>query len=323
MKTYRGTFEKYVKGVYKVSLVEEPAMEGDFLHLKKQEIQFKTVKEEERLLIGLVLEPNKLIYRKQNDEEFNVFFSKKDVKDLAYNFQKQGYQNNSTIGHRGEGIENVSFVETWTIKDPEKDKSAAYGLKYPEGSWMAMMKVDNEDVWNNYVKTGKVKGFSIDAAVKFREVKLNKVSMEDNSKVLEFLKELPNKIVSALSKKEEVKLEEVVEVKETEVKVELEVEKKEKPAKEEPKSEKVLLEEFEVRLSKSIDEVLKPMKKENDSLKLSNTEIQKEFDEMKLEFEELKKQPATKTIKSAPAQVEFSKMTNHQKLKYNDENGLR
>ena len=27
---------------------------------------------------------------------------------------------------------------------------------------MGSVKVDNDDVWNNYVKTGKVKGFSIE-----------------------------------------------------------------------------------------------------------------------------------------------------------------
>jgi hypothetical protein len=28
--------------------------------------------------------------------------------------------------------------------------------------WMGSVKVTNDDVWNNYVKTGKVKGFSIE-----------------------------------------------------------------------------------------------------------------------------------------------------------------
>jgi hypothetical protein len=30
------------------------------------------------------------------------------------------------------------------------------------GTWMGTFKVDNEDIWNNYVKTGEVKGFSIE-----------------------------------------------------------------------------------------------------------------------------------------------------------------
>ena len=32
----------------------------------------------------------------------------------------------------------------------------------PIGTWMVSMKVDNDEIWNDYVKTGKVKGFSIE-----------------------------------------------------------------------------------------------------------------------------------------------------------------
>ena len=32
----------------------------------------------------------------------------------------------------------------------------------PEGTWMISMKVENDEIWNDYVKTGKVKGFSIE-----------------------------------------------------------------------------------------------------------------------------------------------------------------
>jgi DNA-binding transcriptional regulator YhcF (GntR family) len=35
-------------------------------------------------------------------------------------------------------------------------------MELPEGTWMVSMKVNNEDVWENYVKTGRVKGFSIE-----------------------------------------------------------------------------------------------------------------------------------------------------------------
>jgi hypothetical protein len=53
-------------------------------------------------------------------------------------------------------------VESWIIEDEQKDKSRIYGLEMPVGTWMVSMKVNNDDVWNNYVKTGKVKGFSIE-----------------------------------------------------------------------------------------------------------------------------------------------------------------
>jgi hypothetical protein len=42
------------------------------------------------------------------------------------------------------------------------DKSKKYGLNAPVGTWMVSMKVNNEAIWNDFVKTGKVKGFSIE-----------------------------------------------------------------------------------------------------------------------------------------------------------------
>ena len=35
-------------------------------------------------------------------------------------------------------------------------------MNVPIGTWMGTMKVNNDEVWNDYVKEGKVKGFSIE-----------------------------------------------------------------------------------------------------------------------------------------------------------------
>jgi hypothetical protein len=66
----------------------------------------------------------------------------------------------------------VTFVETWIKEDEVHDKSTMYGFNEPVGTWFAAMKVNNEDIWNNYVKTGKVKGFSIDGVFDMEKVNL-------------------------------------------------------------------------------------------------------------------------------------------------------
>ena len=43
-----------------------------------------------------------------------------------------------------------------------QDKSRKYGLSLPVGTWMISMKVNNDEIWNDWIKTGKVKGFSIE-----------------------------------------------------------------------------------------------------------------------------------------------------------------
>lgn len=210
MKTYKAKFNGTEKGVYAISLVEDPAMEGHFIALKKHEIQLKTLDEEKRLLIGLVLEPEKPIYRNQDGEEFNLVFDSPTITQLSHAFLKNGFQLNSTLEHQ-EPIEGVSFVESWIVEDPKIDKSAVFGLTYPKGSWIATMKVENDEVWNDYVKLGKVKGFSVDAMIDLEEVNLKShIKMTEKIEApkgfLAELTKMKEDLLSALNLKKEVKL---------------------------------------------------------------------------------------------------------------------
>ena len=214
MKTYEAVFKKGKdKGVYGISLVKNPAMEGKFLKLAKHEesIKLQSVDNEKRILLGLVLEPNKLIYRNQGGEEFNITFSEDTVKELAHNFQREGYQNNSSIEH-SDIVRDVTFVESWTVENPELDKSVNFGLSYPKGSWLVMMKVDSDKVWDDYIKTGDVQGFSVDALVELKEIKTTQMSKETELTVEDekFFSKIKELFLSVFPKKEEeIKLGEV------------------------------------------------------------------------------------------------------------------
>lgn len=204
MKTYEAKYDPLKnKGVYGISLVENPAMEGLFIALNKNEpLQLKEVDKEQRILMGLVLEPNKPIYRNQNGEEFNIVFNEETIKELSYGFFKNNSHSNSTIEHDvKKNIQGVTFTESWIVDNPDIDKSTNFGFKYPKGSWVAVMKVDDDSVWNDYVKTGKVQGFSIDAMLSLEEVNLkSNIEMSNTNTLLE-------KILLALTPKQaEVKL---------------------------------------------------------------------------------------------------------------------
>jgi len=198
MKTYEAKYNPLInKGVYGISLVEAPAMEGFAIALKADSIQLKEVDKEQRILAGLVLEPNKPIYRNQNGEEFNIIFSDETVKELCYGFTKNNYNANSTIEHNDlQKIQGVTFVEHWIVRDEKNDTSQALGLKCKKGSWVAVMKVDNDEVWNDYVKTGKIKGFSIDAMLSLEEIKL-KTEINMTTEILNALKGIPEAIKMA------------------------------------------------------------------------------------------------------------------------------
>ena len=111
--------------------------------------------------MGAALIPNKPIFRKGDDEDYYVYFSNETVRKASELFFKNGNQNNATLEHNLD-INNLTVVESWIVENTEKDKSAIYGLDVPVGTWMISMKVNNSEIWNDFVKTGKVKGFSIE-----------------------------------------------------------------------------------------------------------------------------------------------------------------
>ena len=148
-------------GIEAISVVESPAIEEDFVALKAEEIKLAEVNKEKRILMGALLIPNKPIYRRNGEDEYYIYFSKDTVLKASQKYLMAGNQNNSTMEHQYE-LKGLSLVESWIIEDEVHDKSRKYGMDLPIGTWMGAVKVNNDDVWNDYVKTGKVKGFSIE-----------------------------------------------------------------------------------------------------------------------------------------------------------------
>ena len=148
-------------GIDAVSVVDLPAIESNFIALATDfEVKLAEVDSEKRILMGAALIPNKQIFRRIDDDEFYVFFSKETVKKASELFLKNGNQSNATLQHDGK-IDGMTVVESWIVDDLEFDKSKKYGFSVPIGTWMISMKVDNEDVWRR-VKSGEIKGFSIE-----------------------------------------------------------------------------------------------------------------------------------------------------------------
>jgi hypothetical protein len=150
-----------LQGVEAISIVATPAIESNFVALKSEEIKLAEVSAEKRILMGAVLIPEKPIYRRNGEDEYYIYFSKETVNKASQLFFKNGNQSNWTLEHSNE-IKGLTVVESWIVEDLAKDKSALYNLSVPVGTWMASVKVDNDEIWNDYVKTGKVKGLSLE-----------------------------------------------------------------------------------------------------------------------------------------------------------------
>ena len=154
--------ESLQAGIQAISVVESPAIEEDFVALKDEQpkIELKTIDKEKRILMGAALVPNKPIYRKNGEDEYYIYFSQDTVRKASELFFINGNQNKATLEHQMD-VQGTSVVESWIVEG-EQDKSRMYGMELPVGTWMVSMKILNDELWEGYVKSGKVKGFSIE-----------------------------------------------------------------------------------------------------------------------------------------------------------------
>jgi hypothetical protein len=170
-----------LNGIEAVSIVEFPAIESNFIALSEH-LELAKVDDEKKILMGAALIPNKNIYRRNGEDEYYIFFSEDTVRHASELFLMNSNQNNTTLEH-DKKLKDLTVVESWIVEDVDMDKSKKYGLNAPVGTWMVSMKVNNDVIWNDFVKTGKVKGFSIEGYFSDKlemSLNLNKKEMEKN-----------------------------------------------------------------------------------------------------------------------------------------------
>lgn len=283
-----------------ISLVSEPAIEVDFIHMSKDEEEKQQVfleKNEKYLVYGPALIPDKDIYRNNGEQEYYLSFSKESIEKMENDYMKDFRQYNVSLQHQDK-VDEVCVVESWLVADSYKDKANALGFNVPEGTWMVSMKVNNVDTWNK-IKDGTLKGFSVESLIRLEE--FNKIEKNETMEVENdtFWAKLKKVVSEALGKVEEEevieeKLEEETPVEPTEPSNEPEptpvqeepkeepVEPKEEP-KEEPKPEEPKKED------NHLEELVNNLKEEIEALKEINSGLQKKI-------KDLGKQPSSKPV---------------------------
>jgi len=172
------TIEDFEKdGVFAISLVKNPAIQENFIALSEHKIELKVTDEEKREVVGYALIPDKRIYRKMQDKEFNIYFTGDTVKLAAELFMKRLNLNNVTSEHE-KPVSGVSVIESWMTEDVKNDKINMYGIEPIKDGWAVKMKLYNDDEWSK-VKAGDYSGFSIEAMFSGLE-KLFKASDEND-----------------------------------------------------------------------------------------------------------------------------------------------
>ena len=175
-------------GINAISFVEHPATMENFIALSEHKVELKTIDEDKRLVIGLALVPNKLIYRRNKGFEYNITFSEQTVRKASEKYLKSLKLHNTTVEHEME-VDGVYLTESWIVEDTNLDKTALYGLKAPKGAWAVSMRVQNDSVWEK-VKNGEYLGFSIEGM--FTESEFSKEDLSLIDKMNELITEYKN-----------------------------------------------------------------------------------------------------------------------------------
>lgn len=170
--------------IYAISLVEEPAIEIDYVAFDKDKetkpnLKFIEDKQNEKyMILGPALVPDKNIYRNYDGNEFYVSFSAECIEKLSYKFMKTCYGDGCFTKDHESFAQGCSLAESW-IKTSENDKSVYYGFDCPIGTWFVAAKIDSIDLWES-IKKGERKGFSIESWVDLEEIFENKDKKEND-----------------------------------------------------------------------------------------------------------------------------------------------
>ena len=127
------------------------------------QFQFKASKDKYELA-GPLMVADKLIPRFDEDgNKYMVFFDAEGIKKLSYKLMKNKLIDSVNIEHDPDkSMSDLTLVESWLVTDPKNDKSNSYGYELTKGSWFGIYKVNSKEIWDKYIKTGAVKGFSVE-----------------------------------------------------------------------------------------------------------------------------------------------------------------
>jgi hypothetical protein len=208
------TLEELEQGIDATALVENPAIQRNWMAFKEhKDFKFKTHNEDKRILAGALMVADFPMYRNMNGKEFFVKFSSETIEQLADRMVLNNKLTAFNFEHDSKKELADMHIQQFFIINTELGVNTPIGFEeLPNGSLFAFVKVNNEQVWNDYVKTGIVKGFSIEGNFATKEEfseqqiinELEQINKIDNmSEALKKLNELTDKLKAKFSSEPE------------------------------------------------------------------------------------------------------------------------
>ena len=171
------------QGIDYVSCVDLPAIESNWVAMSDtKRFSFNADKQ---MLYGPILVPNFPIYRNDpQNGEYYVVFTEEEIIKMVRKFQAQQKTINLNYQHQKDSqLKNAVIQEIWLTG--KSDKSKDLGFDFPVNTAMIGAYIGDAKFWADEVKTGNVKGFSIEGFLDMEMKKFNhkhKYKMEVTTK---------------------------------------------------------------------------------------------------------------------------------------------
>ena len=153
-------------GMLRISLVDLPAIESNFLAFAKEDgepVRLYFVRDEERRIVrGVVMRADYPILRRNGDYEYYIVFRADTIRVMAEKYLAESRQNNVDEMHNHANVDDVQMVQ-YFIKDTVAGIAPAGFEDIADGSLFAEFHVLNDEVWAK-VKDGTYRGFSLEGA---------------------------------------------------------------------------------------------------------------------------------------------------------------
>ena len=172
LPVYEALISSEDDGIITISLVDDPAVESDFVCFAKDTGKqlFALSDTSEHLITGCLMKAETPIYRNDNGYEYYIVFSKETIKTMAQKMLADSTFKNIDTQHNGELLPQgaLTLMELY-IKDSTKGIDPNF-VDIPDGSLMSTFKVNSDDIWNECLNGDFLNGFSLEGFFETKQV---------------------------------------------------------------------------------------------------------------------------------------------------------
>lgn len=172
LPVYEALISSEDDGIITISLVDEPAVESDFVCFAKDAGKqlFAVSDSSEHIITGCLMKADTLIYRNDNGFQYYIVFSKETIKKMAQKMLSDGSFKNIDTQHNGKLLPHgaLTLMEVY-IKDSAKGIDPNF-VDIPDGSLMTTFKIEDESIWQECANGDFLNGFSLEGFFDTKQV---------------------------------------------------------------------------------------------------------------------------------------------------------